>query len=56
MSYSEVKRLPIRYRHWYLDRLVKHFNQQNDRNKKPVEEDSKNSLAEFEKQVNSKLL
>ena len=25
MSYSEVFKLPIRYRRWFLDRLVRHF-------------------------------
>jgi hypothetical protein len=30
MSYSEVKSLPIRYRHWYLKRLAKHFKEKND--------------------------
>ena len=29
MSYSEVKSLPIKYRHWYLSRLVKHFKEKN---------------------------
>lgn len=29
MNYSEVYSLPIRYRHWYLDRLAKHFETKN---------------------------
>ncbi len=31
MSYTEIKRLPIRYRRWFLDRVVAHFEQQNKR-------------------------
>lgn len=30
MSYSDVKQLPIRYRHWYLNRLVRHFEEKNN--------------------------
>jgi hypothetical protein len=30
MSYSEVKRLPVRYRKWFLERLAKHFKQINE--------------------------
>jgi hypothetical protein len=36
MSYSEVKNLPIKYRHWFLKRLVQDFekkNETNDQNK-----------------------
>lgn len=29
MSYSEVHKLPIRYRTWFLRRLVKHFDDKN---------------------------
>jgi hypothetical protein len=34
MSYSEVKSLPIKYRHWYLSRLVRHFKEKNEANNK----------------------
>ena len=34
MSYSEVKSLPIKYRHWYLSRLVRHFKEKNEANSK----------------------
>jgi hypothetical protein len=58
MSYLEVKQLPIRYRRWFLDRIVKHFKEQNERlnkNKNPSNESNDlASLADFEKQVNSK--
>ena len=63
MSYSEVHRLPIRYRRWFLDRLVKHFN---DKNKayddaKNRSKSSKNpesnlqKLSQFESHLKSKL-
>ena len=29
MSYSEVHRLPIRYRRWFLRRLTRHFDEKN---------------------------
>lgn len=63
MSYSEVKNLPIRYRHWYLNRLAKHFR---DKNKSYEESKSTNSASnnnnndlnkfeQFQAQVNNKL-
>ena len=30
MSYSEVKKLPVRYRRWFLDRLAEEFKNQAD--------------------------
>ena len=58
MSYLEVKQLPIRYRRWFLDRIVKHFKEQNERLNKDKNARNENndlaSLADFEKQVNSK--
>ena len=30
MSYTELQRLPVRYRHWYIKRLSKHFEKKND--------------------------
>jgi hypothetical protein len=61
MSYSEVHRLPLRYRRWFLDRLVKHFQ---DKNKKYNETKQANAtndlhplkkLDQFESQIKSKL-
>ena len=43
MSYSEVRSLPVRYRHWYMDRLLKHFREKNERvNNKNNTHDSEN--------------
>jgi len=30
MSYTELQKLPVRYRHWYVQRLSKHFEQKKD--------------------------
>ena len=34
MSYSDIKSLPLTYRRWYIERLVKHFKSINNKNKK----------------------
>jgi hypothetical protein len=59
MSYSEVKGLPVRYRHWYLKRLVRHFEEKNK-----IREESKSnnqpknnqmsSLSAYENALNNK--
>jgi len=35
MSYTELQKLPVRYRHWYVKRLSKHFEQKKDTVNKP---------------------
>ena len=62
MSYSEVHRLPIRYRSWFLRRLVKHFDAKNKAykdalNKNNTTEKSDTTyekLSQFESQIKSK--
>jgi len=62
MSYSEVHRLPIRYRRWYLDRLKRHFEEKNkayEKSNQPISP-NKNSndgdlFSRFESQVKNKL-
>ena len=62
MSYSEVHRLPIRYRRWYLDRLKRHFEEKNkayEKSNQPIKP-NKNSndgdlFSRFESQVKNKL-
>jgi hypothetical protein len=29
MSYTEVRRLPVRYRHWFISRLSKEYEKKN---------------------------
>jgi len=48
MSYSEVKKLPIRYRKWFLDRLAKHFHDKNS-----IMENTKNNNTSANQQDNS---
>ena len=59
MTYSEVKRLPVRYRRWYLERLAKHFKDVNEaRGGKDLNEPkplSKEGYQQFESLVNKKL-
>ena len=41
MSYSDIKSLPLTYRRWYVERLVKHFKSINAKNKKISEPKAK---------------
>lgn len=61
MSYSEVRSLPIRYRHWYLRRLVRHFEEKNkhfedakSNNNTVQASDNISNLNKFESQMNKK--
>ena len=65
MTYSEVHRLPIRYRTWFLRRLAKHFedknqayedakNKNSNRNSSSRSENSLQKLSQFESQIKSK--
>ena len=38
MSYSDVRSMPLPYRRWFLDRLVKEFKKQSDARKKVSDE------------------
>lgn len=42
MRYSDIRTMPVRYRKWYVKRLVKHFKDQNERlsNNKPANNSS----------------
>lgn len=48
MSYSEVKRLPVRYRRWYLERLAKHFKEKNEIYEKSSYQDTQTPLPKFD--------
>jgi hypothetical protein len=54
MSLSDIHNLPVRYRKWYMDRLVKHFTKNSE--PKPVDksQDAKN-FAKFQDQIMKKL-
>lgn len=58
MSYTELQRLPVRYRHWYIKRLSKHFEKKNDimngaKSKEKISIDA--PLARIEEIFNKKL-
>ena len=56
MQYSDIKKLPVRYRKWYIDRLVKHFKQMNSKNSKPQEAEPEfDKLSMFEEQLKKKM-
>ena len=38
MQYSDVIALPVRYRKWFVDRLLKHFNDVNNKSKQSNDE------------------
>jgi len=44
MSYSEVKNLPLSYRKWFIERLVRHFKSVNKKNK-PVSTKQSNTVG-----------
>lgn len=44
MTRTEVRNLPIRYRHWYLERLKKQLDAQNG-----VKKESNEPLSDFQK-------
>ena len=63
MSYPQVHRMPVRYRRWFLERLVRHFEEKNKAIKKSSSEPLNNKdksgeydmFSRFEDQVKNKL-
>ena len=58
MPYRDVYNLPVRYRKWFVERLVKHFNDINSKNKQkdnePLNLDAFNKFDDMVKQKFSK--
>ena len=58
MSYTEIYKLPIRYREWYLNRLVEHFKQRNEARSgkvsdpKPINQGK--SFSDYQDMINKK--
>ena len=49
MSYSEIRLLPVRYRKWFIKRLIKHYEKKNQNNSINVEQTSNmTALNKFE--------
>jgi uncharacterized protein (UPF0305 family) len=55
MSYSEVKMLPTRYRRWFIDRLVKYFEDKNKDTKSKNERSDASKFNQFEEMIQKKL-
>jgi len=56
MSYTELRRLPVRYRTWYINRLSKHFKDKNEsRQNTSSNSFDSDAFSKFEKTVNKKL-
>ena len=55
MAYSDIKNLPVRYRKWFVERLIKHFRQINEQKRKPQERKDINKFSKFEDQIKKKL-
>ena len=56
MQHSEIKSLPVRYRKWFINRLIQHFNKLNDKTKaQDSKVDARDKLAQFEEQIKKKL-
>ena len=62
MSYTEVYNLPVRYRKWYVDRLVKYFEERNERAKNSVKPnnninaDNKKGFDLFQEMIDNKFV
>ena len=62
MSYSEVRNLPVRYRKWFIDRLVKHYSEKNkiykdsqgSQNQRKVEGSDMSSFNKYQEMMNKK--
>jgi hypothetical protein len=54
MSLSDIHNLPVRYRRWYMERLLKHFSKNNELKPANKDNESKN-FAKFQDQIMKKL-
>ena len=56
MGYEEVKRLPIRYRRWFIERLCKHFKDRNEARERPQDANNDNirALSDYQEMLDKK--
>jgi len=56
MNYEEVRNLPIRYRRWFIDRLLKYFEDKNEsrNDKNKPKASNMSSLSNYEAMLNKK--
>jgi hypothetical protein len=55
MSYTEIYKLPVKYRHWFLKRLEKHYSDQtkkSEENPEPI--NNKGNFKKFENMLQNK--
>jgi len=55
MSYSELQKMPVRYRHWFVKRLSKHFDQKNKAATPKKQSENFAPLTRIEEIINKKL-
>ncbi len=57
MSFTELQKLPVRYRHWFVKRLSKHFDDRNnpDKNKPKDARSQSETLSRMEEFINKKI-
>jgi len=55
MSYSDVQKLPVRYRHWFIKRLSKHFDQRNKQFAPEKQSEKFAPLSRIEEIINKKM-
>jgi len=48
MSYSEVQNLPIKYRRWFLKRLVRDFEERNNQARESSNKEKSYDMSKFE--------
>ena len=59
MSHTEVYNLPVRYRSWYVDRLVKHYKDKNESHKTTsdktsISQNNQKGFDQFQEMINNK--
>ena len=57
MSFTEVRRLPVRYRSWFIQRLLTHFKERNTKlNSKndDIGQENIKSLSDYEDMLDKK--
>jgi hypothetical protein len=47
MSYNDIRSMPIRYRNWYIDRLVKSVEEEAELRRRINQESSSKSVRNF---------
>jgi len=55
MNYSELQTMPTRYRHWFVRRLEKHFNQKKEKNSTNNQDSYSSQISKMEEFINKKL-